>query len=394
MMRPAAALMVLHIHNELSEDQIALRSKCYPRLIIAAGCVMQRMGGRTGRAIRFEVSRLMVIELPHSVIGGAPAVVSRAAVKREVTVAAARILKARTWRFAPSSGPKRLEMRGRALLLTPMHAVRTHQPTDLVEVSAAGGISHFVAYDRSTDRACHLLPSYDVAIRRSGETLRIWVAACDADVERALSLIQREHPKPPRRRGTFLCMALADQGDGTSLVAAANLDGLYHTNMVERDVVARTEFGDDWLDRVRANSLTRKEIVRRLGLVCGTRFAVRRDRQREGLGTTLARHLALVAACWRWPPADCVEVVRWIPGPKLLKTLRGNSDFLTRGGYTPVPSSHWTKGQRHVPNCIPARVGSQAVPAWYYRSVGPLRAEDPIIRSALATLDKARLRAP
>ena len=188
---------------------------------------------------------------------------------------------------------------------------------------------------------------------------------------------------------------MASAGDdeaSATLIGAAILDGFLHGNPIERDVLARPFFGDDWLKRVRIGNKP-GEIVHRLGLVCGTRFAIRRDRQGEGLGDILAYHSAVVAACWRWPVADNVEVVRWMAGTTLAEILRGKPDFLTRAGYTPVPSSHWTRGDKHVPDRVPPHVTARSVPAWYYRPVASLRSEDPIIIEALRAGRKAAVRA-
>jgi hypothetical protein len=190
----------------------------------------------------------------------------------------------------------------------------TRRPTNLIAVQVSKGASHIIALDAGTNRACHLKPTYDVRISRDGEKLRIWVATSDADVDRAISLIKKEHAKPSRRRGTFLCMAGVGDEASDKLIGAAILDGFLHGNPIERDVLARPVLGNDWRERLRIGKLTRAQIVHRLGLVCGTRFAVRRDRQGKGLGDILAHHSAVVAACWRWPVADNVEVVRWIAG--------------------------------------------------------------------------------
>jgi hypothetical protein len=300
-------------------------------------------------------------------------------------------LRGNDWWFAPPSGPQRLHLKNDVVRLTPMHAMWSRRPSDLLLIQSNGASRHIVALDAATGRACHLSPSYVRTIRRGDEKLRVWVASADADVDRAIALIRQEHPEPPRRRGTFICMASAGDDTSATLIGAAVLDGLVHGNPIDRDVLARPVLGDDWLDRLRARELSRGEIVYRLGLVCGTRFAVRRDRQGEGLGDILAHQSAIVAACWRWPPADNVEVVRWMPGTRLAEVLGGKSDFLTRAGYTPVPSSHWTRGGKHVPDRIPTDVTARSVLAWYYRPVTSLRSDDPIIRAALRAARKAAL---
>jgi hypothetical protein len=300
-----------------------------------------------------------------------------------------RVLRASDWRFAPPSGPERLHLKSQVVRLRPMHSLWTRRPTDLIAVKATAATSQIVALDRGTGRACHLYPTYDRMIDYGGEQLRIWVASTDADVDRAMSLIQKDHPEPPRRRGTFICMARVADETSAPLIGAAILDGFVHGNPLERDVLARHVLGDDWLERLRTGELSRGEVVYRLGLVCGTRFSVRGDRQRRGLGDILANHSAIVASCWRWPPADNVEVVRWMPGTKLAELLRGKADFLTRAGYTPVPSSHWTRGDKHVPDRVPANVTARGVPAWYYRPVASIRSQDPIITAALRAPRKA-----
>lgn len=281
------------------------------------------------------------------------------------------------WSLRPASRPKKICFPVEELRLDPIHKMSTYTPDKIVEVKHRNAKPHMVAVDECTKRACHLSPRYQATEEIDKWNLRIWLAASHTELAQASSLIESVHPKGSSRRGTILCMSESNQQNSERLIGAAVLDTLSHCNPIERDVLARPKFGVDWRDA------SRSEIIYRLGLVCGTRFAICECRQRQGLGRVLAHHASVVAACWRWPPADVVEVLRWMPGDRLLKILRGEADFLTRAGYTPTPSSHWMKGGAYDPERLPDVVPVRQVPAWYYRRVKCFRDRDPVIAAAL-----------
>lgn len=296
------------------------------------------------------------------------------------------------WSLHPALDPTSLKLEGRAISLWPVHKMGTHTPTDVLTVTDENGANYVVALDRKTRRACYLEPKYSQQIQLRDKNFYIWTANNSNDIRQALRLIRSVHSKMPRNRGTFICLAEVKSGQKTGsytqckLLGAALLDSLDHCCPVERGVLASGLFGHDWRKRLLEGEIRRGDIVHRLGLVCGTRFAVREDCQGHGFGQLLASHASIIGACWRWPPADVIEVVRWMESPQLLSVLQGKSDFLTRAGFSATPSHHWNQGRSYDATWVPAHAPARKVPAWYYRRVTDLRRNDDVLRAALEAI--------
>jgi hypothetical protein len=80
-------------------------------------------------------------------------------------------------------------------------------------------------------------------------------------------------------------------------------------------------------------NLRRPQIVDRLGLAWGSRFAVDDPYIKNGIGTLLAEQLAAVVKEHRLPPASHIEVIRTVTKTRCEEILEGDKDWLTRAGY-------------------------------------------------------------
>lgn len=86
----------------------------------------------------------------------------------------------------------------------------------------------------------------------------------------------------------------------------------------------------------RPDELTRSKLVRKLKLAWGSRFAVDDPYQDLGIGTVLAEHMKPIAANYRLPSADRIEVIRREKKGKVNELCDENhprTDFLLNAGY-------------------------------------------------------------
>lgn len=85
------------------------------------------------------------------------------------------------------------------------------------------------------------------------------------------------------------------------------------------------------------NSISRKEMLRRLKLAWGRRFAIDKPYRGHNIGNTIAKHMKKIAKNNRLPPAERLEVIRTEEKNKAKLIMDGEKeDFLTRAGYNLV----------------------------------------------------------
>lgn len=126
---------------------------------------------------------------------------------------------------------------------------------------------------------------------------------------------------------------------------------MFHGNPNGRSMVAENALGPDW------KNLSRPEIVGKLGLAWGSRFAVDDPYIRNGIGTLLAKQLAIVVRKHRLPPASFVEVIRTVTKERCEQIIQGQQDWLTKAGYKVYHSPQYArpiwKRDAHTGNRIP-----------------------------------------
>jgi hypothetical protein len=254
------------------------------------------------------------------------------------------------------------------------------------EESKEGTVRWIVGIDQLQERAAYLLSGYDVHMSRRGERFRLWCPTSAADRRAAMKLLEVEHPRRASPTGMLLCLRSLDEFESgnASLVGAALIGEIFHTNLVERDAFAPPILGHDWLARVRNGSLGRDDVVHGLHLTCGKRFAIRKDRVGQKLGDLLALHTGIAAATHRWPPADFIEICRYMPERDFFTVCyHKRRDFLTRSGYVPVPSWRWSNHQETANGRSSIAASSRPILGYYYKAIRGHRERDDILRQAL-----------
>jgi len=111
-----------------------------------------------------------------------------------------------------------------------------------------------------------------------------------------------------------------------------------------REDLARAEKERREEDReAKEGELTRSGLVKQLRLAWASRFALDAPYTGLGIGSLLAKHLKIVAAKYRIPYAERIEVIRTVErerAEELLDESSDSNDFLTMAGYEPVLSMY------------------------------------------------------
>lgn len=182
--------------------------------------------------------------------------------------------------------------------------------------------------------------------------VRLWTVVTDLDRLRAREVVQREHYLSDPGQGMILACAFEDPKvqeklrnrpastnakekvswylPSGGITACAFLSEMWHGNPKEGRQLIATQLGlsDSW------RTWTRPEVMKRLRVAWGSRFAVDEPYQGLGIGTILARHLKIVARRYRLPQSDFLEVITTeerVAG-EAAPTLGGG--FLIKAGYT------------------------------------------------------------
>jgi hypothetical protein len=288
--------------------------------------------------------------------------------------------------FSSDHGMVCLSSHPRLRLAIPHGGSFAREPSHIVwSQDGTRDVDYVVAVSRR--RAAILYPPYRRHVRWRGKHYRLWCPTAQAEIAAAHALFAGQHPRHDNPVGTILCLAETNEAGvlRQPLIGAALIGEIYHTNLVERRAFADDVLGADWLVRLREGRLRRDQVMNRLHLTGGKRFVIRDGYRFRRLGSLLAEHTAWVASTHRWPPADFVEVSRWMTESELFSLCtNAKDDFLTRSSYVPVPSWRWydSNGRRKArPAAL--RSSSRVIPGYYYRAVGGLRDRSPEITEAL-----------
>ena len=287
----------------------------------------------------------------------------------------------------------------RAHIRLPTHPVATvaiarghslaHKPSYLYwEQSIAREVVSIVGLDKSRTRAAILFPAYDRNTKHNGVVYRVWCPTITQEIRDARRLLEHEHPEGVNNAGTLVCIGAAQGRTNSRIIGVALIGEILHTNLLERHVFAEPVLGSSWLSRVKDGKLSRGEIIRRLHLTAGKRFVIRKECRGRGLGTVLAKHVAVVAAAFRWPPADVIEVSRRMPERDLYALCgRQQRDFLTCSGYVPLPSWRWSARQGKTRDeRTTIATSSRIIPGYYYKTVAEFRYRERALANATSAV--------
>lgn len=160
--------------------------------------------------------------------------------------------------------------------------------------------------------------------------LKLWTVQSDLDHLASRQVIQRVHYLSDSGRGMILACAFEDPDAQVAvrkraqrppisvkrldpswllpaggIIGCAVLDTLLHGNPIagRSEIASALHWPKTW------TGWSRSEIVRKMRVAWGSRFAVDRPYQALGIGTVLAKHLKKVARRYRAPSADFLEVI-------------------------------------------------------------------------------------
>lgn len=275
-------------------------------------------------------------------------------------------LRNRGRRLGPTAG-------GTPLLELAKGHVFSHCPPAFREIRRQG-IRTIFAEDPISGKRAIIYPRFEQHFSRGDERFLLFAAATDAEISEAIALISKLHKKGPPRTGMILAIRALDRV-GSPVVATAVGAEVYYTMLRERDAFARVSLGNDWYERFEARELSRADVVRNAAIVCATRFVVDEGMRSLGLSEFLANGLAMAAAAYRWPPANYVEVVRWMKASNYAGLcLRLKNDFLTCSGYVPEPLHEWRSAELGIEDFLKSLSTShKRVRGYYWRNVVPLQ---------------------
>jgi hypothetical protein len=113
------------------------------------------------------------------------------------------------------------------------------------------------------------------------------------------------------------------------IVGCAVIDSLYYGNPIGREEFAIDQLGKNWRTR-----FSRSEAVKLLQLGWVSRFALKQEYIKAGIGKLLARQVIRVAKGHRLPVTKKIEVIRTVTKQRASQLLSGNQkDFLIRAGF-------------------------------------------------------------
>lgn len=270
------------------------------------------------------------------------------------------------------SDGRRLARNGELLHLARGHVFRHSQPS--LREGTKGRKTLIYAEDPGSGRSSIIYPRFEQQFRIGGEHFLMFAAVTKGEISEALALIASIHREGPPRIGMILAIRALNRNN-KPIVAAAVAAEIYYTMLRERDAFAGASLGDDWYARFEAGVLSRADVVRQTAIVCATRFAVRADARRIGLSEKLANGLAQACAAYRWPPANYIEVVRWMDTSKYAELcLRLKNDFLTCSGYVPEPLHGWRNTKHDVKDILRSlTTDPRPVRGYYWRDVTSLQ---------------------
>jgi GNAT superfamily N-acetyltransferase len=208
-----------------------------------------------------------------------------------------------------------------------------------------------------------LLPTYSTTVQINHERLEkelkldFWVIERDVERIEAQGIILRSHYLDIPKHGLYLGCRFTDPDEQEDvlnmeickeerpdkwsaawtekpgrIIGCAVLSTLLHGKPKgRREVAERLQQADvihNW------DTLTRSEIIDKLRIAWISRIAIDAPYRGFGLGTHLVKQLSHIAINYRVPKASAIEVMRTVPSKEAELLMNGQSDFLTRGGYT------------------------------------------------------------
>lgn len=198
-------------------------------------------------------------------------------------------------------------------------------------------------------QSVQIYPYYEKSIKRKEDCFRIHPAISKEDIQQAELLLANRHGRGVPTRGMILCLRSIQAPD--ELIGAAVISEVYHTSPLGRGIFLKDVFGQDWQE------LPRNVQVQKGRITCATRFAISENWVNCRLAMELSNSIAEVSSGYRWPPANFVEVFRWMSAEKYDDICCGSRvDFLTSSHYVPVP----------IPK---RRVKSGKVAGYYFRKL-------------------------
>ena len=258
--------------------------------------------------------------------------------------------------------------KGAEIIHLPRGHVFSHVHPNLKEIRTARGVEVWASAPEFKT-SVRLFPTFRYSFTSDGERFEVF-AVNDPGSWHAAEALFAKHPRARPSRGMVFAVRSLEKAPEVVLGAACIAE-MYHNMLPERDVIFKGQFGPDWYERHKKGALKRSCLVRGAKLVCATRFVIAEQARGRHLAQHLAEAIAVAAAKHRWPPAEYLEVVRWMQEDKYQLICAGKKgDFLTASNYNPEPLTRWKHS--HDASAKPKTKRAkkvQTIPAFYWRDL-------------------------